>query len=67
MSWASSDGVRKSMLANRRRDTEPEIAIRRLLHARGLRFRVDYRVLPISRTRADIAFTRWKVAIFIDG
>ncbi len=67
MSWATSDGVRKSMLANRRRDTAPEVAIRRLLHARGLRFRVDYRVVPVSRTRADIAFTRRKVAIFVDG
>jgi DNA mismatch endonuclease (patch repair protein) len=67
MSWATSDGVRKSMLANRRRDTAPEVAIRRLLHARGLRFRVDYRVIPTSRTRADIAFTRRKLAIFVDG
>ncbi|TXK19766.1 very short patch repair endonuclease [Homoserinibacter sp. GY 40078] len=67
MSWATSDGVRRSMLANRRRDTKPEVAIRRILHARGLRFRVDYRVLLTSRTRADIAFTRWKVAIFVDG
>lgn len=55
------------MLANRRRDTKPELTIRRLLHARGLRFRVDYRVLSNARTRADIAFTRPRVAVFIDG
>jgi len=55
------------MLANRRRDTGPELAVRRLLHARGLRFRVDYRVLEGNRTRADIAFTRQRIVVFIDG
>ncbi len=53
------------MIANRRRDTTPEIAVRRALHAAGLRFRVDYPVLP--RRRADIAFPRRRVAVFIDG
>lgn len=43
------------------------MAVRKILHARGLRFRVDYRVITTSRTRADIAFTRRKVAVFIDG
>jgi DNA mismatch endonuclease (patch repair protein) len=53
------------MRANRRRDTKPEIAVRRALHACGLRFRVDYPLLP--RRRADIAFPRQQVAVFIDG
>ncbi|MFF2271738.1 very short patch repair endonuclease [Agromyces sp. NPDC058136] len=67
-SWASSDGTRKSMLANRRRDTKTELAVRRLLHARGLRYRVDLAPLPsLRRRRADIVFTRAKVAVFIDG
>jgi len=55
------------MLANRRRDTKPELSIRRLLYAHGFRYRVDYRPVVESRTRADIAFTRRKLAIFIDG
>lgn len=55
------------MLSNRRRDTSPELAVRRLLHAHGLRYRVDYRALPTARWRVDIAFTRAKVAVFIDG
>lgn len=56
------------MISNRRRDTRPEIAVRRLLHARGLRFRVDYPVRTAGRTiRVDIAFPRAKVAILIDG
>lgn len=54
------------MKANRGRDTSPELAVRRLLHADGLRYRVDY--APIGgRRRADIVFTRQKIAIFIDG
>lgn len=55
------------MRANRRRDTTPELAIRRLLHRHGLRYRVDF-PLPFDRRRkADIAFTREKMAIFVDG
>lgn len=67
MSWAASDGVRRSMLSNRRRDTGPELAVRRILHARGYRYRVDYRALPSRRWRIDIAFTRIRLAVFIDG
>jgi DNA mismatch endonuclease (patch repair protein) len=67
MSWASSDSARSIMRANKRRDTRPELLVRRLLHAQGLRYRVDHRVVQESRTRADIAFTRQRVAVFIDG
>jgi DNA mismatch endonuclease (patch repair protein) len=55
------------MQANRSRDTTPELAVRRLLHARGLRYRVDYRPVGGVRRRADIVFTRQRVAVFIDG
>ena len=34
-SWATSPATRKAMQANRRRDTAPEMAIRRLVHAAG--------------------------------
>ena len=56
------------MLANRRRDTSIELAVRRLLHAAGARYRVDFAPDPTSRRRrADIVFTRAKVAVFMDG
>lgn len=55
------------MRSNRRRDTSPELAIRRLLHACGLRYRVDYAPWMNKRRRADIVFTRWRIAVFIDG
>ena len=55
------------MRGNRRRDTTPELAVRRLLHAMGLRYRVDYS-LPFDRRRkADVVFSRQRVAVFIDG
>ena len=67
-SWASTDGVRRSMLANRRSDTKPELALRRELHCRGLRFRKDHRIELADRSvRADIVFTRCRVAVFVDG
>jgi len=66
-SWATSEGTRRSMLGNRRRDTTPELAVRRALHAAGLRYRVDYPLAFDRRRRADVVFTRQKVAVFIDG
>ncbi len=66
MSWATSEGSRRSMKSNRGRDTSPELAVRRLLHASGLRYRVDFAPLG-GRRRADIVFTRKRIAVFIDG
>lgn len=63
----SSVAAQRRMRATRQRDTAAEMAIRRILHALGFRFRVDFQVLPDKRTRADIVFTRAKVAIFVDG
>lgn len=51
----------------RRRDTKPELALRRLLHAAGLRYRVDRAPLPGLRRRADVVFTRARVAVYVDG
>lgn len=66
-SWASSPARRRNMQANKSRDTAPELAVRRLLHAAGLRYRVDIRPEPSIPRRADIVFTKAKVAVFIDG
>lgn len=55
------------MKSNRRRDTGPELAVRRLLHARGLRYRVDVPLEFDQRRRADVVFTRARIAVFIDG
>jgi DNA mismatch endonuclease, patch repair protein len=66
-SWASNAGRRRIMQGNRGRDTRPELAVRRLLHARGLRYRVNFRPEKDLRRTADLVFTRAKVAVFIDG
>lgn len=66
-SWAASATTRKVMQGNRGRDTKPELAVRRLVHAQGLRYRVNARVIPGLRRTADLLFTRARVAVFIDG
>jgi DNA mismatch endonuclease (patch repair protein) len=65
----SSEGRAANMRANRRTDTKPELALRHALHRLGYRYRKDYRLDLDSgrRVRPDIAFTRRKVAVFVDG
>ena len=55
------------MQANKGRDTKPELALRRAVHASGLRYRVSIRPLPKIRRTADLVFTKVKVAVFLDG
>jgi len=66
-SWASTDGVRRSMQSNRPKNTGPELAVRSALHRAGLRFRVHYRPLHGIKREVDIAFTGKRVAVFVDG
>lgn len=51
----------------RRRDTAAELALRRVLHAQGLRYRVAFPIPGQRRRTIDVAFTRAKVAVFVDG
>jgi DNA mismatch endonuclease, patch repair protein len=68
LSWATTVGVRRSMLANRSSDTGPERRLRSELHRLGLRFRKAYVVRAGElRTRPDVVFTRARVAVFLDG
>jgi DNA mismatch endonuclease (patch repair protein) len=49
----------------RSRDTKPELALRQALWAEGVRgWRVHARTLP---GKPDLAFTRWRIAVFVDG
>jgi DNA mismatch endonuclease (patch repair protein) len=50
-----------------RRDTAPELALRRELHRRGMRFRVQTKVPDNNRRTIDIAFTRVRLAVYVDG
>jgi DNA mismatch endonuclease (patch repair protein) len=55
------------MERQRRRDTRAEMAVRRRVHAMGLRYRVDVAPIASLRRRADLVFTRAHVAVFVDG
>lgn len=54
--------------ANSRSGTKPEVRLRSALHRRGHRFRKDH-LLRVGevRVRPDIVFTRWRIAVFLDG
>ncbi|MFJ8613547.1 very short patch repair endonuclease [Streptomyces sp. NPDC093675] len=59
--------MRRSMVGNRSRDTKPEKALRSLVHAAGLRYRVSAKPLPGMRRTADLLFRPARVAVFVDG
>lgn len=52
------------MAAIRGKNTRPELQVRRLLHARGFRFRLNNRHLPGN---PDLILPKYKAAIFVHG
>lgn len=64
---SSSAEMSRRMGAVKKRDNGPEMAVRRLLHAAGLRYRVAWPVPSQRRRTIDIAFTRARLAVFVDG
>src|SRR5262245_26123061 len=65
---ASSAAVRAVMIGNRRRDTAPEMKLRKELHRRGLRYRLHRKVgSGRSAPRPDVLFPVDKIAVFVDG
>ena len=64
----SSEAASAIGKANRRTGTGPEVRLRSALHAAGLRFRKDLLIrTPGVRVHADVAFTRQRLAVFVDG
>lgn len=59
-----NDHVTQQMKKMPRSGSKPEIRLRSELFRRGLRFRINHPGFP---GRPDIAFTRAKIAVFIDG
>lgn len=55
------------MSRQRRTGTAPELALRRELHRRGLRYFVDRAPIRGQRRRADVVFPRRKLAVYVDG
>lgn len=54
----------KIMSAVKSKDTRPELALRKELWRRGLRYRKNYKKLP---GKPDIVFPRARLAVFCDG
>jgi DNA mismatch endonuclease (patch repair protein) len=54
----------RNMAAIRGKDTAPELAIRRILHAMGMRFRLHRKDLPGS---PDIVLPRHRTVVFVHG
>lgn len=51
----------------RQKGTDAELALRRALHAMGLRYRLQVPLLSRPRRVADIVFPGPRVAVFVDG
>ncbi|MFC3003918.1 very short patch repair endonuclease [Falsiroseomonas tokyonensis] len=58
------EGRRATMRGNKKKDTRPELAVRRLLHAMGFRFRLHRRDLPGT---PDVVFPTRRKAIQVHG
>ena len=54
----------KNMRAIRSKNTKPEICLRKALHAKGFRFRLNVRKLPGT---PDIVLPKYRAAIFVHG
>ncbi len=63
----SSAAVSARMSRQGSRDTAPEVAVRRLLHAAGLRYRLNVPVPGMPRRTIDITFGKDRIAVFMDG
>lgn len=66
-SWATTPGIRSRMQQQRSRDTKPEVALRRALHRRGLRYRVHRPIVPGTKRKVDIVFGPTRVAVDVRG
>ncbi|CDR08044.1 very short patch repair endonuclease [Streptomyces iranensis] len=64
---ASSLAVAARMSRQASRDTSQELAVRRLLHGDGLRYRLHVPVPGMPRRTVDIMFSKLKIAVFLDG
>jgi DNA mismatch endonuclease, patch repair protein len=64
---SSSPEASRRMMKVRQTGTKAEMALRKALHRLGLRYRINFQVLKKPRRIADVAFTKYKIAVFVDG
>ena len=64
MDVMSKEQRRKNMQNIHSKDTKIELALRKALYQKGIRYRKNYDKLP---GKPDIALTKYKIAVFCDG
>lgn len=64
---ASSEAALKRMKSTRKRDTTPEVDLRRALHRLGFRYRIQIAPIPGLRRIADVVFPSARLAVYVDG
>ena len=64
LSPASATASRIARASSNKRDTKPELLLRRALWKKGLRYRVDVASMP---GRPDVVFPSARLAVFCDG
>ena len=62
--WLTQEQRRRVMQAIRGKDTGPELAVRRIVHRLGYRYRLHKKGLP---GKPDLVFARRKKVIFVHG
>ena len=63
----TTSAVSARMSKQKSRDTGIEMALRKVLHAAGFRYRVHRRPVRGVRREADLVFGPARVAVFVDG
>ena len=59
-----TEGRRRNMVANRGKDTKPELTVRKLIHELGYRYRLHVKGLP---GKPDVVFTKRRKIVEIRG
>jgi DNA (cytosine-5)-methyltransferase 1 len=64
---ASDKKTQNRMKRQARRETKPELLLRKALSREGLRYRVDYAPSKDVRSKADVVFPQAKLAVYVHG
>jgi DNA mismatch endonuclease Vsr len=64
---ATDDKTQVRMRKQRKRDTEPEVLLRKALTRMGLRYRIETAPVEGVHTKADIVFPGPKITVFVHG
>ena len=65
--YPTSPGISSKMRQQASRSTSPEVVLRRELHRRGLRYRIQQQLHPGVRRTADIVFGPSRVVVDVRG